>query len=50
MVEFSSDRRPYTSSRVWLMGNRKLNSGRRGDVPSAWVPIVLGMALQCLNL
>jgi hypothetical protein len=41
-----SDRRPYTNSRAWLTGDRKLHSGRRGDVPSAWVPIVLGMALQ----
>jgi hypothetical protein len=46
---FLSDRRPYTSSRVWLMGDRNLHNGRHGDIPSAWVPTVLGMALQCLN-
>jgi hypothetical protein len=45
--ESLSERRPYTNSRVWLMGDRKLHSGRHGDVPSAWVPKVLGMTLQC---
>jgi hypothetical protein len=29
------------------MGNQKLHNGRRGDVPSAWVPTVLGLSLQC---
>jgi hypothetical protein len=43
VLDFLLDRRPYTSSRVWLMGDRKLHSGRRGNVP-------LGMALQFLNL
>jgi hypothetical protein len=40
-------RRPYTNSRAWLMGDQKLHSGRRGDVPLAWVPTVLGITLQC---
>jgi hypothetical protein len=44
--EFLFDRHPYTSSRVWLMGGRKLHSVRRGDVPSAWVTTTLGMILQ----
>jgi hypothetical protein len=42
-----SDRRPYTNSRVWLTGDQKLHSGRHGDVPSTWVPTMLGMTLQC---
>jgi hypothetical protein len=48
-LESLSDRRPYTNSRAWLTGDRKLHSGRRGDVLSTWVPTLLGMALQCLN-
>jgi hypothetical protein len=44
-LEFSSDRCPYTSSRVWLIGDRKLRSDRSGDVLSARVPTVLGMDL-----
>jgi hypothetical protein len=43
--ESLSDRRSYTNSRYWLTGEWKLRRGRRGDVPSAWVPIVLGMTL-----
>jgi hypothetical protein len=50
MLEFLLDHRLYTSSRVWLTGDWKLHSGRRGGVLSAWVPIVLWMALQCPNL
>jgi hypothetical protein len=50
VLEFSSDCHPYTSSRIWLMGDRKLHNGGRGDVSSAWVHTELGMALQCLNL
>jgi hypothetical protein len=29
------ERRPYTNSRAWLMGDQKLHNGKRGDVPSA---------------
>jgi hypothetical protein len=45
--ESLSGRRPFTNSRAWLMGDQKLHNGRRGDVPSAWVPTILGMTLQC---
>jgi hypothetical protein len=41
------EHRPYTNSRAWLMGDQKLHSGKRGDVPSAWVPTVPGTTLQC---
>jgi hypothetical protein len=47
---FLSDLHPYTGSRLWQTGDRKLHNGMRGDVSSAWVPTVLGMARQCLNL
>jgi hypothetical protein len=47
VLEFLLGRRPYASSRVRLMGDWELYSGRRGSVPSARVPMVLGMALQC---
>jgi hypothetical protein len=40
-------RRPYAGSRVWLMGDLELYIGRRGGVPSAWAPTVLGMVLLC---
>jgi hypothetical protein len=49
VLKFSFDRRLYTSSRVRLTGDRKLHSDMRGDVLSACVLSVLGMALQCLN-
>jgi hypothetical protein len=47
--EFLFDRRPYASSRGWLTEDRRPHSGGRGDVLSAWVSAVLGMALQCLG-
>jgi hypothetical protein len=50
VLELSSDRRPYTGLRVWLTEDRRLHSGRRGHVPSPWVPTVLGMVPQCLGL
>jgi hypothetical protein len=40
-------RRPYAGSRARLAEDRRPHSGRRGDVPSTWVPTVLGMTLQC---
>jgi hypothetical protein len=43
----SFDRRPYANSRAWLTGDQKLHNSIRGDIPSAWVPTVLGMTLQC---
>jgi hypothetical protein len=36
--EFLFDRRPYASSRGWLMEDRRPHSGGRGDVLSTWVP------------
>jgi hypothetical protein len=47
VLEFLLGRRPYASSRVRLTGDREMYSGRRGGVPSARVPMVLGMDLQC---
>jgi hypothetical protein len=38
---------PYTDSRVRLMEDWRLHSGRRGDVLSTWVPTVRGMTPQC---
>jgi hypothetical protein len=46
-LESLFDRHPYTNSRVWLTGDRKLHSGRRGGVPSTSIPAVLGMTLRC---
>jgi hypothetical protein len=48
-LESSFDRGPYANSRTWLTEDRKLHSGRRGDVLSTWIPTVLGMTLQCLG-
>jgi hypothetical protein len=39
----------YAGSRAWLTEGRRPHSGERGDVPSIWVPIVLGMMMQCLG-
>jgi hypothetical protein len=46
-LESLFDRRSYTNSRVWLMGDQKLHNSTRGGVPSPWIPTVLGMTLQC---
>jgi hypothetical protein len=45
--ESSFGRRPYANSRAWLTRDQKLHNSRRGDIPSVWVPTVLGMTLQC---
>jgi hypothetical protein len=37
-LEFLLGHRPYTSSSVWLTGDRELYNGRRGGVPSARFP------------
>jgi hypothetical protein len=48
-LELLLGRRPYIDSRAQFMEEWRLHSGGRGDVPSSWVPTVLGMTLQCLG-
>jgi hypothetical protein len=48
-LELLFGRCPYAGSRVGLTEDRRPHSGGRGDVPSTWVPTVLGMTLQCLG-
>jgi hypothetical protein len=38
---------PYAGSRAQLSKDRRLHNDQCGDVPSIWVPTVLGMTLQC---
>jgi hypothetical protein len=47
VLELLLGRHPYTGSRTRLTEDWRLHSGRRGDVLSIWVSIVLGMTLQC---
>jgi hypothetical protein len=49
VLELWFGRRPYAGSRARLTEDRRPHNGRRGDVPSTWVPTVLGMTLQCLG-
>jgi hypothetical protein len=48
-LELLLGRRPYADSRARLTEDRRSHSGGRGDVPSTWVPTVLGMTLLCLG-
>jgi hypothetical protein len=48
VLELLLSRSPYADSRARLTEDRRPHSGGRGDVPSTWIPTVLGMTLQCL--
>jgi hypothetical protein len=45
VLEFLLGRYPYVDSRARLTGGRRSHSGGHGNVPSSWVPTVLGMTL-----
>jgi hypothetical protein len=40
---------PYAGSWARLTEDQRPHNGGRGDVPSTWVPTVLGSTLQCLG-
>jgi hypothetical protein len=48
-LELLIGRRPYVGSRAGLTEDRGPHNGGCGDVPSIWIPTVLGMTLQCLG-
>jgi hypothetical protein len=48
-LELLFGRSSYTGSRAGLTEDWSPQNGRRGDVPSIWVPTVLGMTLQCMG-
>jgi hypothetical protein len=45
VMELLLGRHPYVDSGVQLTGGRRSHSGGSGNVPSSWVPTVLGMTL-----
>jgi hypothetical protein len=45
-LEIYIGRRLYTGLRAGLTEDRGPHNGGRGDVPSIWIPIVLGITLQ----
>jgi hypothetical protein len=48
-LELLLGRHPYADSRARLTEDQGLHNGGCGDVPSTWVPTVMGMTLQCLG-